>query len=125
MNAKTLTIAAVAAAATFAAAGTTFAQEATPEYFLPQTFTSGVSRADVAQAAVAARHAGLIVEGERNVVAPSVSTLSRAQVRAEAVEARRLGLIAEGERNPVATPAQIERIRLAGESAVTALHAGR
>lgn len=90
------------------------------EYDYPQPVHSAVSRAEVQQQAIAARNAGLTVQGEAQAEMPQAfaSTLSRAQVRAEATEARRLGLIAQGEM-PVreATPAEAELIRLAGVKA--------
>jgi hypothetical protein len=89
------------------------AGEATPDY--PMAYTSTTTRADVQQAALNARAAGLIASGERSVVnEPTGSTLTRAQVVAETREAIRVGAIAQGEASLVITPAQLDSIRMAG-----------
>lgn len=97
-------------------------------YEIPQSYASTVSRADVQAAAVAARQAGLIAQGELSVVTEvtmGASQLTRAQVQAELVEARRLGLVGGGERTRVVTPAQAEQIRLAGLAALMPMVAMR
>lgn len=113
----TRTLIAVALAAVTSASFA--AGEATYDY--PQPVASTVSRADVQAAAVAARQAGLIAQGELHVVTEvtmGASQVTRAQVLAELAEARRLGLLDGGEHTPVATPAQAEQIRLAGLAAL-------
>lgn len=113
MNTKSL----IATAFTLIAAGSAMAQEATPDY--PTPFTSTVTRAEVRQALFEARAAGLIAQGESNVVAEPVGTpKTRAQVVAETREAIRLGLVGGGERNIVYTQDQIDSIRTAGLKAV-------
>lgn len=89
------------------------AGEATPDY--PMAYTSTTTRAEVKQATLDARAAGLIASGERSVInEPTGSTLTRAQVVAETLEAIRIGAIAYGEASPVITPAQLDSIRMAG-----------
>jgi hypothetical protein len=57
----------VAAALSFAAAGSAFAGEATPDY--PQRFVSTLTRAQVQAEALEARRLGLIGQGEHVPVA--------------------------------------------------------
>jgi hypothetical protein len=107
------TLIAASLVALFAATGAV-AQEVTPTGF--DQFTSIASRAEVRADAAAALRAGLIEQGEasRSTVA-FVSTKTRAQVQAEATEAVRLGLVDGGELSaPSITPAQAERIQMAG-----------
>lgn len=117
---------AAAAAATFAAAPAFAAGEATPDY--PQVFTSTLSRAEVQQAAIDARRAGLVSQGEISIVAEVTtgpSQITRAQVLAELAEARRLGLVGGGDFLVLPTPEQNERIRLAGLRAAMPMVAAR
>jgi hypothetical protein len=101
-----------------------FAGEATPDY--PMAYTATVSRADVQQAALQARAAGLVASGERSVVnEPTGSTLTRAQVVAETLEAIRVGAVAYGEATVVITPAQLDSIHMAGLKAATMTVAAR
>ncbi len=79
---------------------------------------SSLSRAEVAADARAARDASLIPHGEILPVQKSRSVgKTRAQVAAETAEAQRLGLLPYGEELKFPTPAQAERIRLAGVQA--------
>jgi hypothetical protein len=123
-----IALASVAAAVlSVAAASPSFAAgEASYDY--PQAVASTVTRAEVRQAAIAARQAGLVTQGELSVVAEVTmgsSQLTRAQVKAELAEARRLGLVGEGEHNVFPTPAQLEQIRLAGLKAAMPMVAAR
>lgn len=105
------------AAALFALAAT--AQAEGPIETWPQDFSSQLSRAEVRQAAIDARTAGLIVQGEAMPLADRfMSTKTRAQVVAELQEARRLGLIANGDQHVLPTAQQNEQIRMAGLRAV-------
>jgi hypothetical protein len=89
-------------------------------------FVSTVTRAEVHEAAIAARHAGRIVEGERNVVAESPAPAkTRAQVIAETREAQRLGLLRQREKNAFPSAAQLEQIRQAGLRAADGAVAAR
>lgn len=113
MNTKSL----IAAAFTVIAAGSAMAQEASPDY--PKAFSSSATRAEVCQAAIGARAAGRIVDGERSFVAEPVGAAkTRAQVAAETLEAVRLGLVGGGERNVVFTQDQLNSIHMAGLKAV-------
>lgn len=123
---KTRKLQAIALVAASLVAGSAFADGA--EYEYPQPVRSTVSRSDVRAEGVAAVRRGDVVSDDyRSNQYPkadilAASQLQRAQVVAEAIEARRLGLIAEGERSqPVPTPAQAERVRLAGQAAVAKL----
>jgi hypothetical protein len=89
-------------------------------------FRSTLSRDEVRAELLQAQRAGQIVNGdtafERVLFAQlqRPSPVTRAQVRAELFEARRLGLLERGYEvePPQATPAQVERIRQAGQRAV-------
>ena len=118
-----ITLQSAVAAAIISAAPFVSAEQWT-EPQLP-AFTSTVSRAEVRQAAIAARDARLHVayNGETAAdptSAPFASTVSRAQVHAEAVEATRLGVTSDydGKRNISAE--QLAQIRNAGLRAVQA-----
>jgi hypothetical protein len=87
-------------------------------------FVSMKTRAEVHAETLAAIRGGRIARNdadfERLAFDTKPSMLTRAQVLAEAAEARRLGLIAHGDgAAPVATPAQLERIRMAGLRTLT------
>jgi Domain of unknown function (DUF4148) len=110
------TIVTFAALSALIAALPATAGEATPDY--PMAYTSTTTRAEVKQATIDARAAGLIASGERSVINESTgSTLTRAQVVAETLEAIRIGAIAYGEASPVITPAQLDSIQMAGMKA--------
>jgi Domain of unknown function (DUF4148) len=116
MNAKSVfsTLIAIAALST---AGAALATEATLDS--PASTVSTLTRDDVRNAAIEARIAGLLHRGEATVHHEAALSLkTRAQVVAEAVEARRLGVIAGGEATVLPTPAQLERIQMAGLNAV-------
>jgi hypothetical protein len=120
----TRTLIAVALAAVTSASFA--AGEATYDH--PEPAASTLSRADIQAAAVAARQAGLIAQGELSLVTEvtmGASQVTRAQVLAELAEARRLGLVGGGERTRVATPAEAEQIRLAGLAALMPMVAMR
>jgi hypothetical protein len=75
--------------------------------------------------AIRARAAGLIVDGERSAVAPSIGMPNqRAQVKAELHETRRLGLLANGEQTAVLSEAQRMAIHNAGLRASAGTVAG-
>jgi Domain of unknown function (DUF4148) len=117
-------VVALSAVASLISAAPALAGEATPDY--PVAYTSTVSRAEVQQAALQARAAGLVASGERSVVnEPTGSTLTRAQVVAETREAIRVGAIAQGEASVVLTPAQLDSIQMAGLKAQTMTLAAR
>jgi hypothetical protein len=85
----------------------------------PQDFSSQKSRAEVRQAAIDARMAGLIAQGEATPIAERfVPGKTRAQVVAELQEARRLGLVAHGDQHVLPTAQQNEQVRLAGLRAI-------
>jgi hypothetical protein len=114
----------IVAAFALVASATAFAGEATPDY--AAAFSSSVSRSAVAQAAVQARAAGQIAQGEFTVVADTTGpALSRAQVIAETREAVRLGAIVQGEQYRFATPAQLQSIQMAGLQALVMSVASR
>lgn len=111
MNTKSL----IVATFTVIAASSALAQDASPDY--PKPFTSTVTRAEVCQAAVEARAAGRIVEGERSAITitePVGMSKTRAQVVGETLEAIRLGLVGGGERSVVYTQDQLTSIHMAG-----------
>ena len=87
---------------------------------------STVTRAEVRQAAIQARAAGRITEGE---IARSVdttgTTLTRAQVHAETLEALRIGAVSRHNHDSFATPAQLDQIHMAGLRAVAMTVAAR
>lgn len=125
MYAKTLLTFAVAligaSASTFAHA---FPGEVATE--LPTAYNSSVTRAEVREAAIAARKAGQIVVGNQDVVIDQPGPgLSRAQVRAEAIEALRLGLNSRGEHSPLPTQEQLVQIQMAGLKALSMTVASR
>jgi hypothetical protein len=116
---KTLALALV----TFTAAGAALADD--PTIAAQEPTTSVVSRSEVHQAAARARSAGQIVAGEASfVTAPTGMAPTRAQVIAETLEAIRLGAIERGEQSGVLSAAQLERIRMAGQNALTMTTAG-
>lgn len=116
---KTLALALV----TFTAAGAAVADD--PTIAAQEPTTSVVSRSEVHQAAAQARSAGQIVAGEASfVTAPTGMAPTRAQVIAETLEAIRLGAIERGEQSGVLSAAQLERIRMAGQNALTTTTAG-
>ena len=80
------------------------------------TAVSTKSRAEVLAGASGIVHEGNVTRFAIVLDGPSAP---RAQVLAEAREAMRLGLLSRGETNVVFTPAQAERIRVAGLRAVT------
>ncbi len=103
-------------------AGTAFsataahAADADPGY--PQPYTSTVSRAEVLQQTQIARAQGQLRHGELPLAASDfMASKTRVQVRAETQAAIRLGLIPSGEGSPVYSPAQLDRIRMAGQRA--------
>lgn len=113
MNTKPLLFAAMA----FFAAASAMAQDVTPDNTAP--FMSTLTRAEVRQAAIEARAAGLISHGDRSFVAePTGMAKTRAQVVAETLEAIRLGAIDRRELSSSPTPAQLESIRMAGLKAL-------
>jgi Domain of unknown function (DUF4148) len=103
---KTSTLIA-AFALSFAAAGTTFAQEAT--YELPQPLTSTTSRAQVQAELQKARADGTlrVTEGDFQKSAPFVAQRNRVDVQAETLAAIASGEIAarNGEHGTYAAPA--------------------
>lgn len=103
-------------------AGTAFSQEATRDPSQP--FMSMLTRAEVQQAAIEARAAGKLNEGEKSIDRQVFRTMkTRMQVAAELMEARRLGLVGGGERNVFPTPEQAEQIRMAGVKAAEMMFA--
>lgn len=113
----TRTLFASSLAVVLAVASTAALADGEASYEYPQPVSSTVSRADVLAAAIAARQAGLIAQGEQSVVAEvttGASRVSRAQVVAELAEARRLGVLDQGEHTAVPTAQQLEQIRIAG-----------
>lgn len=110
---KTTLVTLIAAASALVLALPASAQEATPDH--PTSYTSSVSRDEVRAAAIGARAAGQIVDGERSfVAAPIGMPVNRATVVAELQEARRLGLVADGEQVAVASEAQLQSVKSAG-----------
>jgi hypothetical protein len=88
MNATQSLIAAIALTA--AAAGSAFAQEATPDNWL-QTVQSSKSRADVSAELLAARQSGLTKAWSAGYIEPLRSTALRAEVRARTLMAIQSG----------------------------------
>lgn len=78
------------AAVSLLSAGTTFAQEATPDTWL-QTATSTKSRAEVSAELAAARQSGLTRAWSAGYMEPLRSTALRADVRAQTVQAMQTG----------------------------------
>lgn len=123
MFSKSFALAAASAALIgLGAAGSAFAQEATPAPEI-ENFKPLLTRAEVVAQTRAAAEAGLIARNDADMQRIAAMGFqpykSRAQVTAEAIEARRLGLVVHGELPmPEATPAQLESIRLAGERAL-------
>ena len=122
-NLKSLVSSSFAGVALTLAAGLAQAESPTaaPEI---ENFVSSKSRAEVRAQTLSAIQAEFAARNEadhqRLAIDTRPSTLTRAQVVAEAVEARRLGLIAHGESSaPIATPAQLDRIRMAGLRALS------
>jgi hypothetical protein len=116
MNTRLIAIAALSAAL----AGSAFSQEATRDTSLP--FMSMLTAAEVRQAAIEARKAGKLNEGEKTIARETFRSMkTRMQVAAELQEARRLGLLGGGERNVFPTPEQAEQIRMAGVKAANAM----
>jgi hypothetical protein len=123
-----IALASIAAAVLSVVAATPSFAAGEASYDYPQAVASNVTRAEVRQAAIAARQAGLVTHGEITVaseIRSGASQLTRAQVLAELAEARRLGLVGEGEHNIFPTPAQLEQIRLAGLKAAMPMVAAR
>ena len=105
----------------FLAAGSAFAQEATPDTW--RDIAASTPRAVVHAAAVDAVKNDQIAYGEGSRLPGSqdlsASTLTRVQVRAEAVAALRMGLLHTGEFSaPAFTPEQNRVIHQAGLQAV-------
>lgn len=108
---------------TLSGAGAAWADD--PTVTEPVARTSVVSRAEVRAAALQARAEGHNLGGETAYVQlPAGQPISRAQVLAETLEAIRLGAIEQGEQSRLLTPAQLERIRLAGQRTMATTTAG-
>ena len=115
MYAKTLAIIAFTAAL---GANAAMAQEASASEPIPQHST--LTRAEVREAAIQARAAGLVQHGDATHFAvPTGSSLTRAQVLAETLAAIRVGAISRGEHNSFPTAEQLQSIRMAGLEALT------
>jgi hypothetical protein len=79
------------------------------------SFQSNLTRAEVRNAAIQARAAGQINDGETyRTIEPFVVVKSRAEVRAETLEAIRVGAISHGELSYVLTDMQLKDIERAG-----------
>lgn len=106
-----------AATAAAVAAGQIPRGEGLPIY--PSHFESTRSRASVQSETIAAVAAGQIARGDAPAAVSDFRALkTRAEVRAETLAAMRLNLIPRGDApQRQATPAELERIRMAGERA--------